>query len=396
MSVVTHQPRSERPRAADAGMRAGRLGSINERCARRLALAGLVAAFGVWAAPPAAQAASSQAPSPPGVSIPAAPANSLPRAERTPPAPLPPIEPGCYTYLHVRSPSDRSSKGRWVSTQCLSTVKVLREGPPPTTPPLGVEIPSSAPGPNRGTRGVALNGSYVFDLAVDEGSGTEYDTPVPGNSGGSNQWSVQNNTNDFAGTNGHVDWVQFVFQNFGGSSEAACIWQNDVTIANATNNAQGYTPTGCYALPRPGPGPETIWGAVLPHPPGAILPDFLLLETVTEAGVVQSSIAPDLYGLGKAGNWTAASGGLLGAGGGSEAVFPTGWLEDNVVQVTDCSYFARPCTAGPLPAGTQEFLSGVTGESSNLFPVMYPALTWELSDHAALIHYESASGTGSP
>lgn len=396
MSVVTHQSRGEGPRAAEAGTRAGRLGSIDGRCARWLALAGLVAAFGVWAAPPAAQAASSHAPSPPDVSIPAAPANALPRAELTPPAPLPPIAPGCYTYLRARPPSDQSSMGRWVSTQCLSSVKVLREGPPPTTAPPGVEIPSSGPGPNGATGGVALNGSYVFDLALGEGSGTEYDTPVRGNSGGSNQWSVQNNTNVFVGTNGHADWVQFVFQNFGGSSEAACIWQNDVTIAHATKNAQGYTPTGCYALPRPGPGPETIWGAVLPHPAGSILPDFLLMETVTEAGVIQSSIAPDLYGLGKARNWTAASGGLLGAGGGAEAVFPAGWLEDNVVQVTDCSYFARPCTAGPLPAGTQEFPSAVTAESSNLFPLIYPTLTWELSHHAALIHYESASGTGSP
>ena len=380
-------------------MRPGWLGSTTERRARRLVLAGAVVALGGWA-PVAAQAASplaTSAPVEPAVSIPAAPADApAPVPPSAPTAPLPPIEPGCYTYSHVGSASDTSSQGKWVSTPCLSSASVLREGPPPTTPPLGIELPSSAPGPNGLPGGGTLNGSYVFDLAVDEGSGTEYDTPVPGNSGGSNQWSVQNNTNVFAGINGHNDWVQFVFQNFGGSSEAACIWQNDVTIAQATANAQGYTPTGCYALPRPGPGPEIIWGAVIGHVPGANLPDYLLLETVTEAGVMQSSIAPDLYGLGNAGKWTAASGGLLGAGGGSEAVFPAGWIEDNAVQVTDCSYFAPPCTAGPLPATTAEFSSAVTAESTNLFPLIYPPLTWELSHHAAVIHYESASGTGAP
>jgi hypothetical protein len=365
------------------------------RAADVLAVLGALSAIGA-SAPLAASADSPGPLTDTGVSIPAAPANSLPLGDQTPPAPPPPAEPGCYTYSRLELPGAASLPGQWLSTPCLSSATVLQEGPPPTTPPLGVEIPSGATGPNGGTGGVSLNGSYVFDAAVDEGSGTEYNTAVPDNSGGSNQWSVQNNTNRFTGLNGQKDWVQFVFQNYGGSSEAACIWQNDVTVAAATSNKQGYNATGCYALPRPGPGPETLWGAVVPPQPGTAYPDELEIETLTEAGVLQSSVAPDLYGLGNAGNWTAASGGLLGAGGGSEAVFPYGWIEDNAVQVTDCSYFAPPCTAGPLPAGTEEFLSNVTAESSNLFPLSYPTLTWELADHAALIHYESASGTGAP
>ena len=296
---------------------------------------------------------------------------------QTSPVPPPPLEQGCYAY----------SSG-WVSQPCLSSATVLSEGPPPTFPP-GIEIPP--PGPN-GPSG-ALNGSDVLDLSVNDGSGTEYDTVPPGpgviaSNYGPGGYSVQNNTNVFTGNNGAKDWVQFVFQNFINSNHT-CIWQINVTLATATGNAQGYDPTGCYTMSA---GPEVVWGAAFSTRPIGSLAgaNYLVIQTMTVSGEIQASVQPDIYGLGTDGNWTAASGGILGAGSGSEAIFSPGWVEDNGVTVTDCSpILVAPCVAGPLPAGTEEFPSAVTEESSNLVPTSTPTVKWGTGHHSAYITYQS-------
>ena len=253
-----------------------------------------------------------------------------------------------------------------------------------------------ASGPN-GPSGV-LNGSDVLDLGVNDSSGSEYDTVPPGpgvtaSNFGPNGYSVQNNANVFNGNNKAVDWVQFVFQNFI-NNNATCIWQIDVTLANATGNTLGYDPTGCYTMSA---GPEVIWAAAFSTRPIGSLAgaNYLVIQTLTVSGQIQASVQPDIYGLGTHDNWAATSGGILGAGGGSEAIFSPGWLEDNAVGVTDCSpILVAPCTASRLPAGTEEFPSNVTAESSNLVPTSTPTVKWGAGHHSAYITYQSTVPTG--
>jgi len=288
----------------------------------------------------------------------------------SPKVPPPPRQPGCYLY----------SSDHWVSSRCLSSTTVLQQGPPPR-----VAVGKAPPGITfAGAQGsAALDGSYVFDLGINDSSGSETDTSF-----GSNAWSVQDNTNVFAGNNGHKDWVQFAFQYFGSGTPNTCIWQVDVNVARATHNKQGYYPTGCYAMSA---APETIWGFDY-HNIG--LP-FLGVETVTISGETQASVYPDQFGLESGNNWNAASGGILGAGGGSQAVFSPGWEEDQAVSVSDCDlYFDPICNQGKLPSGTSEFASAVTGESSNLSTPSTPALTWVKGDHTAFVQFTSSVPEG--
>lgn len=258
----------------------------------------------------------------------------------------------------------------------------------------GIELPP--PGPNG--PGGTLNGSDVLDLSVNDGSGTEYDTVPPGpgvtaSNFGPGGYSVQKNTNVFTGNNGARDWVQFVFQNFI-NNDQTCIWQINATLAAATANTQGYDPTGCYTMSA---GPEVVWGAAFSTRPigGVGRANYLAIQTMTVSGEIQASVQPDIFGLGTNGNWSAASGGILGAGGGSEAVFSPGWVEANAVTVTDCSpILVAPCAGGPLPAGTEEFPSAVTAESSNLVPTSTPTVKWGTGHHSAYTTYQSTVPSG--
>jgi hypothetical protein len=185
--------------------------------------------------------------------------------------------------------------------------------------------------------------------------------------------------------------VQFAFQYFGSGTPDTCIWQVDVTVANATHNAKGYDPTGCYAMSA---APETIWGWDL-HDSGPSGVPLLGVETFTVSGEMQASVEPDIFGLESGNHWNSASGGILGAGDGSEAVFSPGWEEDEAVSVSDCDlYFDPVCDQGKLPSATSEFASGVTGESSNLSTYSTPKLTWVKGHHTAYVQYTATVPQG--
>jgi hypothetical protein len=331
-------------------------------------LAGAVLAS-VAALGPSAYAATITHPAGQGIQPPQAGPGSVPSpGPLSPKAPPPPRQQGCYLY----------SSDHWVSSPCLSSATVLRQGPPPRVA-VGQAPPGITFAGAQRSGATALDGSYVFDLGINDSSGSEADTSY-----GSNAWSVQDNTNVFAGSNGHNDWVQFVFQYFGSGTPNTCIWQIDLTVAAATHNTQGYEPTGCYAMSA---GPETIWGWDF-HNVGVPL---LGVETLTISGEIQASVQPDLFGLETGTNWDAASGGILGAGGGSHAVFSPGWEEDQAVSVSDCDlYFDPICNQGQLPSGTSEFASHVTGESSNLSTPSTPALTWVKGHHTAFVQFTSS------
>lgn len=324
-------------------------------------LASLVAGFG---ATPASAATSTLTSGLPG---PAVSTIGLPvLTPGAPQVPLPPATPGCYLY----------SSGHWVLRACLSPASVLRQGPPPLVA-VGEFPPGISTGP-QGSGAIVLDGSYVADYSIGDSSGSESDTTY-----GPNAWSLQDNTNDFAGLNGHTDWVQFAFQDFG-SWDRTCIWQVDVTVANATNNAAGYDPTGCYGAAQ---APVSIWGYDYRNPNG---PPTLGMLTLTNSGIYQASVALDIYGLASNGNWVAASGGILGSGGGSQAVFSPGWREAQEVGATDC-YFGPPCSSGKLPSSTSVFTSNVTAESSNLTTPFLPTLFFGKSRHWAYVEYLSTA-----
>jgi hypothetical protein len=96
---------------------------------------------------------------------------------------------GCYEYTH----------DLWVSMPCLSPEKAASLPRPNEGGGFGVE----------GVRGGAniLNALHV-GVTFTQFSG-ESDSQY-----GSNDWSIQANTNYFAGNNGHNDWVQFVEANW--------------------------------------------------------------------------------------------------------------------------------------------------------------------------------------
>lgn len=293
-------------------------------------------------------------------------------SRRVPPPPpprLPTGGPGCYSYSRLAG---------WTSQPCLPQSEALSEGPPPDASgyaPPGIELGSSA---GRGPR-PTLDASRVYAGANYSGHQFEYDNSV-----GLFGWSLQNNTNFFVGSNSDTDWVQFVFQNFV-SSDRACIWNIDVTVANLTNNALGYFNDGCYAMSS---GPVEIWGYALRGT------GLLLMMTLNGAGQYQATIAPDRFGLSN--GWTATSGGVFGSGGGAHATFPSGWAEWNFLATGDCNLFdggsfladgTTLCSQPSLGTSPVEFASHVTGETSNLYSSITPARTIYTGDHEAYMGY---------
>lgn len=192
---------------------------------------------------------------------------------------------------------------------------------------------------------------------------------------GVNAYSLQANTNFFAGNNGHYDWVQFVDQSRPGHPDGVCVWNVDVT-------AQSYNPT-CVSAPRSVPDrpltgkdastgiPVVVTGYI------AASGKLVMFAQLPDAGGWWSVVAPDTYGL--SGNWTDVSGSILGLGGASQAVFQNATLE-TLVGARSClaPYTAATCPAGSAPTELEHelvyyaapYYSGVTGESNNLVPVV--------------------------
>jgi hypothetical protein len=251
-------------------------------------------------------------------------------------------------------------------------------------------------------------GSVAINQTSDPYTATEE------SSGNASTFSIQTNTNTFtcptcksgspfaatpgvpnsASKSGDLGWVQFVYQQFatgkvGTGSSRLCVWNVDVTIAWATNNAAGYAPTCIYpsatetVAPLDGAGAAngaaevigyvqcptagsdagcTLWVvAQLPWSP----------DTLADSGWWAVS-APDLMGL--AGNWTNVSGTILGSGGGNKAVF-TGSQFQNVLRAYSCytsptSATGYTPTACPNPSPTNFFarLFELTASPADYYP----------------------------
>jgi hypothetical protein len=204
--------------------------------------------------------------------------------------PSEPREVGCYHYAN----------GSWGSTPCLS-------------PGPSAELPKPNEGGGWGVVGVHGGGGDGREadvhLQFSQFSG-ESDSQY-----GSNDFSIQLNTNFFAGNNGHTDWVQFVEQNwpnrygiFGGWA-GLCIWQNDVTT-------QDYSDHTCVNTNQEGLNNNyyaTVWGWV------DITYGRLNTQFCDNANNCWSVVQNDHKGL--IGRWTDSSGQILGMGNGSQANF---------------------------------------------------------------------------
>src|SRR5208337_1176074 len=214
---------------------------------------------------------------------------------------------GCYRY----------SQTAWQSGTCLSSEDRLKFG----------KYPGPFPGinSNLGLGGVSATLLTYSILMVNF---NEYDGETDSQSG-SGAYSIQLNTNFFNGNNGHQDWVQFVYQDFCGNScggtdnpgpSSLCIWNVDVTVAQATNNKNGYSP---YCSISGDPGNVGLTGTYETIIEAWVTANgnLVMYAFINGRGGLLSVVAPDQYGL--AAGWTQASGGIMGAGGGSTAQFIT-------------------------------------------------------------------------
>jgi hypothetical protein len=217
---------------------------------------------------------------------------------------------------------------------------------------------------------------------------------------GKDAFSIQVNTNFFPAANGNTGWVQFVLQSKPddpsnpNDDDILCVWQVDVTVAIATANANGYTPT-CVNVPKL----RTVWGPNDAWPTGGkrvtfVGPGVDLNEKAKVVGFVSTAgnagtrlyawayvpWAPfSAYSVGVADSqglkdrWTEISGDIIGLGNGSQANFRRTTVR-TVLQASSCvnggASFA--CPKQPVPP---EFALGnyatpevtvVTAETNNL------------------------------
>jgi hypothetical protein len=220
-----------------------------------------------------------------------------------------------------------------------------------------------------------------------------------------NALSVQANTNVFTGSNGDRDWVQFVLQSMDGGSYA-CVWNIDVTVANASSDTEGYAPKCVFPAKRAGAylpfDYADVGGATYLDDTGAPAIGMVAQFNWVPAGEtgLYSVVAPDTFGL--APHWTNLSGTVYGMGDRSRAVFTDTSVVTRVV-AGSCVAASGPVGGIPWPGicplqprlrpDTRVFNLDVTGETSNLTAHAPTPLT-ALNDDLVSIQYMSSTAAG--
>lgn len=220
---------------------------------------------------------------------------------------------------------------------------------------------------------------------------------------GPGAFSIQTNTNTFPGLNGHTDWVQFTdqtdFNNAASAYNALCIWNVDITVARATNNQQGYSPT-CVPVPGGPRGgfwqagtPADVTGSISYTPFGPLLQAVASLPWTNQS--YYAVVTGDQYGLAY-GNWHQVSGTELGMGAGSAEAFspspdsPAPVLIETTVDARSCFPTGPNCPTFPLFTlqGYGNIVDPVvTAETNNLSIVRQPTMACAVNDCS--IDYES-------
>jgi len=267
---------------------------------------------------------------------------------------LPPRAPGCYKHI----------SGAWVATPCLTAAQRAHLIPPDPVTMFQSGFPPTAANTQQIITGDA-------DITV-----VRYGTETDPQNGGADKFSVQLNASYFTGSNGHPDWVQFVYQSevFSGKPEnILCIWEFDMKVvatATAADPLKGADPEGCEAIDvvrSPQTGDQiSITGTATQ----GSLQLIAVLPWATGSGGAEpdafSTSTSDEYGLESGVNWNSVDGGLIGAGGRSVANFAKSCV------TTDLSFSLADWTISPQPPpypAVAAHPGGTTGESSNIAPV---------------------------
>jgi hypothetical protein len=224
----------------------------------------------------------------PGVAV--APPNS---------APIPPVPEtgaGCHTYL-----VNESSSG-WQSVPCV-------QGP--------VHGPYQIIGGSNNVEAIygsspstTNDGQATIDFSTFSGESD--------NTYGSNDWSIQVNTNTFTGSNSHTDWVQFVEVNyptyltfFGYAN--VCVEQWDITSGETTPTGDNCASISIQHLSS---SFDNYVAGYLYSSGGTNYLEAEYCQVNVQCWSVSTS---DLFGL--TGDWSDVSGTILGLGAGSTAHF---------------------------------------------------------------------------
>lgn len=308
--------------------------------------------------------------------------------------PRPPGAPGCYRY---------APRGGWARRQCESKEYVLSHYPRPGSLQgiqLGEKVSLGPTSTVWSPIGPPLQDSTLVVDPIDNQIVGESDSKK-----GSDAYSLQINTNGFEGNNSNADWVQFVDQVTSAASNNVCVWQIDLNTGSYDPTCGGYSGEVFYME-------GYSYGGLL----GVAVSGMPLTHTATAV------VTPDIYGLGSGYDWNETSGGILGFGNGSEAVFTrtelyTALLASPCISdggfFTGYSVFCGPklkpfayTTFYPSTPPSTGYPIGLTLESNNLMPVIgsppkhLTSLFWTTSGYVAHLDYASTTSgkcwTGKP
>lgn len=271
--------------------------------------------------------------------------------------PLPPKKPGCYQH-----------KADWQEVPCLS-----REEMSHVPPPYGAILQQV------GAPQTAIPGAELAVEIVQLGS--EEDSQA-----GANAYSLQLNTNEFKGNNGHTDWVQFVYQK-APQYDVVCIWPIDLTTGDYLIYRQCAGVTSTRNVQK---GDAPMLGASLD---GDTIYMVASLPWATNDAI--SVVASNAYALGSSAGWSTVDGGLLGTGNKSTANFTSSCV------TTTLKFYYASQNAPPAGPAVLASRGGFTLESNNFNLVNVPVgvcadLTCSASFHGVSEDYTKGQATCYP
>jgi hypothetical protein len=264
-----------------------------------------------------------------------------------PAVPAPPAKRGCY--FHRAHVSDTSAHAGWRRVTCDSAALISKKIPHPEV--LDGINTSLRPGP-------AFRMGNVEAFATK--GGTDTDTRY-----GAFAYSIQDNV-FFLGNNGQHDSVQFTDQSEPGEANI-CVWQVIIPTQNYDSSCGSFS------------GSEATRVTAVQ---GWVINGTLFTAAVLSDGAYAVVSTSDTYGLGNDNRWNNNTGGILGYGDGSKAVF-SGTDEYVQSEVGSCvaggfvSFSGSPCAGISALSKSALYSSyspgqtaGATEESNNLIPVL--------------------------
>jgi hypothetical protein len=298
------------------------------------------------------------------------------------PLPKPPPRPGCYEmtpngWRPVPCATDEFIKSRFPRPDTQLALDTFASQPL-VYGQVAVTIPQAASEQN----------AFLASTAGIEPSCQSTGSPV------ANQWSVQNNVNDWtigSGTNaGDQATVQFTIQS-NGSTNAVCIWQIDVTSQNYPNKCYSPTPSQ-----RSGGLQAFDFGNIAASTGGGNVSMVASMSWVPSGqSNTYAVVAADAFDM--ASNWTNVGGGLIGLGACSQAQFASAEVVTQVAASTcanDTDATSSTCAPPTLQPNASAFVGALgTVETNNLTAIGSPSVAYANSDLAVTSITGTTSGS---